>query len=410
MSEQDDKLLHDWVRQSLTTYRPDYDPTDWARMQRTLKRRRWWRRGAVGIITLFMLGLLRWLVVHPATEKPATVTVPTDKPKQLVNSVPDRTESLVINKSTIHKSQVGRKTKPAFVVHSSNSSRQHQWSVLRTTEIPFLRTSTADIKPLNTRLTEQIHQSQPVAFSKEETAIARQMTDGDVGDDSTSYQTLTRNLRRWPDAVIVCDLTSSMYPYSTQLFAWFKKNVRHPSIKGIVFFTDCDSLGQQTRPGGPAGRMFVTRSWESITALPVLLEAARNTVHNKDDAENDVEALLFAQKEFPDARHLILLADNISTVKDMALLNNVRKPVHVILCGTTGSDTALAFQPDYYAIANQTNGSLHTLEDDFTPKTISRNTSIRVGSRYYRYVARKNRFKLTPFDHRPKHFLNFIWL
>ncbi|SFE21336.1 hypothetical protein [Spirosoma endophyticum] len=407
MSEQDDKLLHDWVRQSLTTYRPDYDPSDWARVQRMLKRRRWWRRGAVGILALFILGLLRWLVLYPVTDKPATVTVPTDKPKQLVNSAPVRTESLVINKSIIRRSHAGRKTKLPFVAHSSG---QHQWSALRITDIPFLRTSTTRIKPLSTRLTEQIHRSQPVAFSKEETAISRQMTDGDFGDDSTSYQILTRNLRRWPDAVIVCDLTSSMYPYTTQLFAWFKKNARHPSIKGIVFFTDCDSLGLQTRPGGPAGRMFVTRSWESTTALPMLLEAARNTVQNKDDAENDVAALLFAQQEFPDARHLILLADNISTVKDMALLNTVRKPVHVVLCGTTGSDTALAFQPDYYVIANQTNGSLHTLEDDFTPKTISRTTSIRVGSRYYRYVARKNRFKLTPFDHRPKQFLGFIWL
>lgn len=407
MSEQDDKLLHDWVRQSLTTYRPDFDPSDWARMQRMLKRRRWWRRGAIGILALLILGLLRWLVLYPVTDKPATVTVPTDKPKQLVNSAPVRTESLVINKSIIRRSQVGRKTKLPFVAHSSG---QHQWSALRITDIPFLRTSTTRIKPLSTRLTEQVHRSQPVAFSKEETAISRQMTDGDFGNDSTSYQILTRNLRRWPDAVIVCDLTSSMYPYTTQLFAWFKKNARHPSIKGIVFFTDCDSLGLQTRPGGPAGRMFVTRSWESTTALPTLLEAARNTVQNKDDAENDVEALLFAQQEFPDARHLILLADNISTVKDMALLNTVRKPVHVVLCGTTGSDTALAFQPDYYVIANQTNGSLHTLEDDFTPKTISRTTSIRVGSRYYRYVARKNRFKLTPFDHRPKQFLGFIWL
>ncbi|GAB4041789.1 hypothetical protein [Spirosoma jeollabukense] len=410
MSEQDDKLLHDWVRQSLTTYRPDYDPTDWARMQRTLKRRRWWRRGAVGIIALFVLGLLRWLVPYPATDKPVTLNVPTNKPKQLVNSVPVPMESLVSNKSTIRKPQAGRKTKSAFAVHSFDLSEQHQESALRSMEIPFLRTSTAEIKPLGTKLTEQIRRSQPVAFSKEETAITRQMTEGDFGDDSTSYQTLTRNLPRWPDAVIVCDLTSSMYPYSTQLFAWFKKNARHPSIKGIVFFTDCDSLGQQTRPGGPAGRMFVTHSWESTTALPTLLEAARNTVQNKDDAENDVEALLFAQKEFPDARHLILLADNISTVKDMALLNHVSKPVHVVLCGTTGSDTALAFQPDYYTIANQTNGSLHTLEDDFTPKTVSRNTSIRVGSRYYRYVARKNRFKLTPYDHRPQHFLNFIWL
>src|SRR5205085_1804213 len=141
---------------------------------------------------------------------------------------------------------------------------------------------------------------------------------------------------------------------------------KHPSVKGIVFFTDCDSLGQTTQPNGSAGQMFVTHEGDVSKALPVMLSAARNTLRNNDDAENDVEALLYAQKTFPSASHLILIADNASQVKDMTSLGKIKKPVHIVLCRAP-LDTNLAFQPDYYTIARQTRGSLHTLEDDLTP-------------------------------------------
>ncbi|GAB3540455.1 hypothetical protein [Spirosoma fluminis] len=155
--------------------------------------------------------------------------------------------------------------------------------------------------------------------------------------------------------------------------------------------------------------MFVSRDWDAIKALPLMLRAARNTIQNDDEAENDVEALLYAQKTFPRAKHLILIADNISTVKDMRLLSNVTAPVHVVLCGTTGSTTELPFQNDYFAIASQTKGSLHTLADDFKPSELSSKSVIRVGSHYYRYNSRKKQFKLTRFTYRPTRFLGLFW-
>jgi hypothetical protein len=175
--------------------------------------------------------------------------------------------------------------------------------------------------------------------SPEEAAIIRQLLTGTFGPDSTSYRVLSRNLRRWPDAVIVCDLTTSMYPYSTQVFAWFRKNPKHLPVRGIVFYTDCDSLGRETVPGGPPGQMFVTGPGDVGLTLPVMLAAARNTVANAQSAENDVEALLFAQQQFPAARHLVLLADNRSPVKDLDRLGGVTRPVHVVLCGAPGDST-----------------------------------------------------------------------
>ena len=404
MNEQNDKPLHEWVRRSLDNHRPAYEPTDWARMQQALQRRQWWRRGILSGLGLGILLIMVW-VAWPTqpTEKPApplankVIPVPA-KPRKAQPLVTTKTPALVAR--TV--------AKPVSVQHKLRltSPVEAGWLAVQT---PAPITPVRNFTFLSTHLTNPLGQLERVAFSGEESAIARQMLTGDFGPDSTSYRTLDRNLTQWPDAVLICDLTTSMYPYTTQLFAWFRRHRRQPSVKGIVFFTDCDSLGQQTRPGGPPGRMFVTHELSSSHVLPILLKAARNTVRNKDEAENNVEALLFAQRQFSSAKHLILIADNLSTVKDMNRVGQVKKPVHVVLCGTTGSDTAHAFQPDYYTIARQTGGSLHTLEDDLNPAQIALTTTLRVGSRYYRYNARKKRFKLTAFTHRPKRFLKLFW-
>lgn len=406
MSEQNDKPLHDWVRQSLDTYRPAYEPAEWAKMQRILRRRRW-LRSVLGLAILVFLNVSGWLVFRPDSTDSAIINRLRKTAKPIHPPVSERTASRMPNKvikpSTEIKKIAFPVRKPEHKPLLAANSSTHQIQ----TPAPLIAVNTP--KPTLTNLTGRISTPQTVAFSPEETAITQQMVTHNFGSDSTSYHTLERNLSRWPDAVIVCDITSSMYPYTTQLFAWFNRNARKPSVKGMVFFTDCDSLGQQTRPGGPPGRMYVTRERNATAVVPILLNAARNTVHNEDDAENNVEALLFAQNAFPDAKHLILIADNISRVKDMNLLKNVGKPVHVVLCGTTGSDETLAFQPDYYTIATQTRGSLHTLEDDVNPAEISAANTLRVGPRYYRYNARKRQFKVTSFDHRPRRFLKFIW-
>ena len=371
-------------------------------MQRILRRRRWWRRAAAGGAGLGALLLIGWLV-RPATEpKNGLATAPARLPAAdehiPLPLAPGQT------KATVPAMQAIRLVRRA-------TNQTHQSTVATRIWRDAINPIAAhyQLTALPTNVTDRIR-PMAIAWSTEETAIQQQMLTGDFGPDSTSYQTLTRNLRQWPNAVIVCDLTSSMYPYSTQLFDWFRQNAHNSAVKGIVFFTDCDSLGRQTQPGGPAGRMFVTRERDVASVLPLMLEAARNTVHNDDDAENDVEALLFAQKTFPEAKHLILLADNMSQVKDINRIGGIEKPVHVILCGTTGSDLTQPFQPDHYTIASLTKGSLHTLEDDINPGSIPPYAMLHVGTRYYRYNARKEQFRLTSFMRRPIRLFGFLWL
>lgn len=244
--------------------------------------------------------------------------------------------------------------------------------------------------------------------SPAEIALGEKLLSGDIGADSTVFAALTRNLRRWPDAVVVCDLTTSMDAFAAQIYAWFRHNSKSPQIQGTVFFTDCDSSGHETRPNGPAGMFFVTRERDPRQALPTLLAAARNTLNNQFGPENVVEALQFAHREFPKAQHLILIADNASSVKDMALLPGLNVPVHVIACDTEPGHE-YAFEPGQFQIAQQTNGSLHTLDDDVVPDQLTNNDFVRVGSAYYRYVARKKRFVKTNFQHRPVRLFGINW-
>jgi hypothetical protein len=239
--------------------------------------------------------------------------------------------------------------------------------------------------------------------------IRQQLLTGNFGTDSTTYQVLSRNMRKWSDAVIICDFTTSMYPYSTQLYAWFEKHRKSPSVEAVVFFTDCDSLGQETQTGTNSGQMFTSTELKVGKVLPIMLKAARNTINNHNSQENDIEALLYAQKAYPEAKHLILVADNSSEVKDMSLLHKVTKPVHVILCGAPG-DSTHALQPEYREIALRTGGTIHTLEDDLAPEDIQAGRWLRVGQRYYRYSVRKKQFILTNFRYKPKRYLGLFWL
>jgi hypothetical protein len=406
MQEPNDKDLHDWVRQTLHNYQPDYDPQDWNRMQRSLRKQNWLRKWLPAGAGLVLVGLVVWYLIPMNPFKPTTPEAGTVAPSGTLEG--DSISSLPFSATHTNAQPELRPTEAAPSTPASGYSRGKLELDKRVIwpESDLLSPRTT---PLTMNDLPLVGPPKAPTVNPEEKAIRQQMLTGQFGQDSTTYRTLARNLRRWPNAVIVCDLTSSMYPYSTQLFAWFRKNARHPSVKALVFFTDCDSLGRQTQPGGPAGQMFVTRSSDAKLSLPVMIDAARNTMNNGDEAENDLEALLFAQRTFPDASHLILLADNSSPVKDMTLLNQIHKPVHVVLCGTTNRIDQ-AFQPEYLTLTKHTSGSLHTLEDDLNPKKMDSDTWMRVGEKYYRYNVRKGKFGVTGHRQRPRRFMGLFWL
>ena len=205
----------------------------------------------------------------------------------------------------------------------------------------------------------------------------------------TPKTVLERNINRWKNVVIVCDFTSSMYPYGTQVFDWLAKNMQNEKLKGIVFFTDCDSLGRQTDGKTPA-KMFFSREKNEEKLWELMLAALENTNYNLDDEENNVEAAIFAQNNFADADEIVMIADNTSAVKDMVLLNQLKKPVHLIVCGEN-QEKNQPFQADFLKIALKNNGSIHTLENDLEDiQHLKNNLKIKVGKKIFEF--RKGKF------------------
>lgn len=412
MSESNDKELHDLVRQQLVEYQMPYFSEEWEIMRMKLKRRRRWRvlfrltvlAGAVGMAGGY------WFSGNDSSTKANALSAKNQRMEMVTSPVKKETKlsptaALVQTKKSRHSLySASQKTAKmlSLPVDKEDVTKEYQPEERSEVHVEMLSCKTV-IQPALGALNPQISTVSPHLRE-----IKEQLLTGNYGTDSTSYQVLARNIRRWNNSVLVCDFTSSMYPYTTQLFAWFRQHAKHPSVKGMVFFTDCDSLGHETKTDGPKGKMYVSREFTAERILPLLLKAAGNTVNNKDIAENDIEALIAAQHQFPDAKQLVLIADNSSPVKDMHRLHEVNKPVRVVICGIT-RDTAQAFQPDFYTIAQHTKGSLHTLEDDFAPQSIVHRTWIKVGPRYYWYSARRGKFVVSRFRERPAQVFGLFW-
>lgn len=409
MNDSDDKALHQLIRRQLDGYQVPFRSEDWEGMRRTLARKRRWR-GFIWFACLLGFGVLGDSLWHSRQSTPIIVdyrkATPTCSPSFSKRRTAKEKKPIVAATALATLKSKKETTKKDFKEEQSVDSERLRQPLETESRIVFTLEAMEGkgLQPLaspKTLLPIWIH-------SPEEQAIRQQMLTGDFGSDSTSYQVLTRNANRWAHSVLVCDFTSSMYPYSTQLFAWLRQHTKHSAVQGMVFFTDCDSLGNETEEGGLKGKMFVTRERDTGRVLPLMLEAARNTHNNKEEAENAVEALIEAQLRFPEAKQLVLIADNSSDVKDLHRLSEVKKPVRVVICGTA-LDSKRPFQAAFYEIARQTNGSLHTIEDDFKPTSLTHRSWIKTGQRYYWYNARREKFVLSRFRERPVRLLGLFW-
>ena len=196
---------------------------------------------------------------------------------------------------------------------------------------------------------------------------------------------LTRN--SWDSVVLVVDVTCSMDPYVEEYLLWTTLARNERRLLGCVFFNDGDGRADSTKVLGAAGGVR--------HASPTLREMVDTLVKcvsygcSGDAEENDVEALLYAQQQYPEAKSLVLIADNTSGVRDLEIADGILKPVHVLLCDGSSSPEPNA---DYVTIAYLTRGSVHLLSEDFQMGMHSDSGRLlRLGKWEYQYV--KDRWK-----------------
>lgn len=207
----------------------------------------------------------------------------------------------------------------------------------------------------------------------------------------TSFQdfVVDKVLKRndWNDMLIVSDFTGSMAPYISQLFLWLKLNTIDDRIKQFVFFNDGNNKLDATKVIGKTGGIYHSKSkkYEEVedVAVQCMLSGSGG-----DGPENDIEALIKGIKLCPDCKENILIVDNRSSVRDLSLLEQVERPVRVIVCGAL-----YGVQLEYLNIARTTNGSIHLMEQDlFDLVKINEGETLKIGNTHY--IIRNNRFEV----------------
>lgn len=189
--------------------------------------------------------------------------------------------------------------------------------------------------------------------------------EGKVQPKST-YQVFDR--QDWQDVVVVCDWTASMYHFATPILLWHNQKITKSdtsSILNFVFFNDGDDTPNNQKKIGQTGGIYATKTGSIEEALQIM-EKSKAAGTGGDFPENDMEALIYAQKNYPQAKSLVLIADNMAAVRDIALLEQLAKtqiPVHILITRTEEID---AIRSEYWNLAIQTKGTLHTLEKDIS--------------------------------------------
>ena len=175
--------------------------------------------------------------------------------------------------------------------------------------------------------------------------------------DSSILKILDRT--KWEKTTIVGDVTGSMYKYTAQLLLWVKTNPIGSLSKNFVFFNDGDNMPDKDKKIGSTGGIYY-KTCNTYAEVENLLRGTMLKGNGGDFPENNIEALMTAEKAFPAAEFQVMIADNWAAIKDKALWQHLTKPVRIVVCGATEFNVNI----DYLNLARKTKGSVHLMESD----------------------------------------------
>ena len=202
-----------------------------------------------------------------------------------------------------------------------------------------------------------------------------------ANDDDVVTKVLNRN--KWSEKLIVCDLTGSMDPYASQLSIWYQLNYKKEPNLQFVFFNDGDNKNDSEKKIGSTGGIYYQKS-KGLDSLIHMMSFVRSRGNGGDCPENNMEALIKGVKKAQPYKELVMIVDNNAPVKDISLLNQFNKPVHIILCGSYSGEVLV----DYLLIAWKTKGSVHTIEEDISKiASMSEGQTIQIGKYTYKILG-----------------------
>ena len=199
--------------------------------------------------------------------------------------------------------------------------------------------------------------------------------------DTVVSSVLNRN--NWSEKLIVCDLTGSMNPYANQLSVWYQLNVKKEKNLQFVFFNDGDGKSDGEKKIGNTGGIYYQDA-KGLDSLIYLMSKVRHNGGGGDCAENNMEALIKGVKMARKYNELVMIVDNNAPVKDIELLKDFDRPVHIILCGVRSGYVL----EDYLLIAWKNQGTIHTIEEDISRiASMSEGESIKISGITYKIMG-----------------------
>lgn len=196
-------------------------------------------------------------------------------------------------------------------------------------------------------------------------------------------EVLNRNKNKWKSKMIVTDVTGSMYPYMEQVALWHLLELMNKERSDYIFFIDGDNRPDNLKIIGNTGGIYVNLNTTPDSVIQTMYLAMKKG-NGGDGPENDIEALIEGLKYKKENVELVLIADHLSPVKDIELLNQIKVPVRVILCGSKDGYS----NPDYLEIAYKTGGSIHTIEEDITNLSKLHNEDIiTIAGTMYKFIG-----------------------
>lgn len=218
-------------------------------------------------------------------------------------------------------------------------------------------------------------------ISHEEGFRLKLLEKNSVSEEDVVGKVLSRN--NWSEKLIVCDLTGSMDPYAQQLAVWYQLNMKKETNLQFVFFNDGNNLEDSKKKIGATGGIYFQKS-KGLDSLIYMMSHVRANGNGGDCAENNMEALIKGVQKSQPYKELVMIVDNNAPVKDISLLNQFNKPVHIILCGVEHDEIML----DYLLIAWKTKGTLHTIEEDISKiASMSEGETIQIGAYTYQILG-----------------------
>jgi hypothetical protein len=197
--------------------------------------------------------------------------------------------------------------------------------------------------------------------------------------DTTVSSVFKRN--KWARAMVIADVTGSMYPYTSQLLKWLAVSLTDKQKRYFVFFNDGDEKEDIAKIIGSTGGIYTayTNSYDEVEKT---IEKAMRNGSGGDSPENNIEALLASDKLCATCDSIVMIVDNWAPVKDISLLSKYNKPVKVVVCGVFGS-----IHKDYLKLVRDTKGSLHLMEEDINNLAeLKEGESIIIHGRTYKLI------------------------